>query len=131
MLQMAHFSLRCVISPKTSPGRAVPPFWRRIRFITARGKAVPIWRFCVNPRIEEQAQMLITESTVSPFVPPPWQSRHERGLWAPIYVRGVPGRVTLAAIAWRQGGLIYYSVSADLPLTTAQLVAIADSTTGG
>ena len=66
MLQMAHFSLRCVISPKTSPGRAVPPFWRRIRFITARGKAVPIWRFCVNPRIEEQAQMLITESTVSP-----------------------------------------------------------------
>ena len=75
--------------------------------------------------------MLITESTVSPVcTTSPWQSRHERGLWAPIYVRGVPGQVTLAAIAWRQGGLIY-PVSADLPLTTAQLMAIADSTTGG
>jgi hypothetical protein len=31
---------------------------------------------------------------------------------------------------WRQDGLIY-SVSADPALTTAQLIAIADNTTGG
>jgi hypothetical protein len=29
-----------------------PPIWRRIRFITARGKAIPIWQVCVNPRIK-------------------------------------------------------------------------------
>jgi hypothetical protein len=27
--------------------------WRRIRFITARGKVIPIWQVRVNPRIKE------------------------------------------------------------------------------
>jgi len=48
----------------------------------------------------------------------------------PVYVRGVPGHVARRVIAWRQGGLIN-SAGADLPLTTAQLMAIADSATGG
>jgi hypothetical protein len=40
------------LSDKERPRRmrAGPPFWRWIRFITARGIAIPIWRFCGNPR---------------------------------------------------------------------------------
>ena len=73
--------------------------------------------------------MLIIDSADSPFVPRPGQSPQERGQWTPIRVRGVPGWAAPAAIAWRQDGLIY-SVSADPPPTTAQLLAIADSATG-
>ena len=46
------------LPPLAELAHAYPPFWRGIRVIAARGKGVPIWRFCVNPRIEERAQML-------------------------------------------------------------------------
>ena len=74
--------------------------------------------------------MLITESTVSPFVRRLAGSPGMSVVYGPDLRSRVPGQVAREAIAWRQGGLIC-SVSADLPLTTAQLMAIADSATGG
>jgi hypothetical protein len=80
-------------------------------------------------------ELVITESPDGPFVPQPWQSPPEpwqppgqQGRWTLIRVRGVQGWAASAVIAWRQRGLVY-SVSAEPPppLTTAQLIAIADS----
>jgi hypothetical protein len=81
-------------------------------------------------------ELLVTEYPDSPLVPPPWPPPAKRGQWTPIRVRGVLGWASEWVIAWRQRGLIY-SISAGPPteaggppLTTAQLIAIADSATG-
>lgn len=93
---------------------------------------VQLWYY---PQPGKAGQLVITESPDSPFVPRPWQSPPEpwqspgkQGQWTRIRVRGVPGWAAPSVISWRQSGLIY-SISADppLPLTTAQLIAIADS----
>ena len=73
--------------------------------------------------------MLIIESTVSPFVRRLCR-RHTSVVYGPRSTFEALRTGCWAAIAWRQGELIY-SVSADLPLTTAQLMAVADSTTSG
>jgi hypothetical protein len=75
--------------------------------------------------------MLITESTVSPFVPRLPGSPGTGVVYGPRSTFEGPRDRWLGQLcAWRQGGLIY-SAGADLPLTTAQLMAIADSATGG
>jgi len=85
----------------------------------------------VNPRIEEQAQWLITESTVSPFVRRlPGSPGMSVVYGLPIYVRGSQDMSLGKLLPGVKGGLIY-SVGADLPLTTAQLMAIAESVIGG
>jgi hypothetical protein len=73
--------------------------------------------------------MLITQSTYSSFVPRPFGSPRRSVIYGPRAFEG-PRIGRSAAVAWRQDGLIY-SVSADPALTTAQLIAIADNTTGG
>ncbi len=74
--------------------------------------------------------MLITQSTYSSFVPRPFGSPRRSVIYGPARSR-VPGEVAPAAVAWREDGGLFYSVSADPALTTAQLIAIADNTTGG
>ena len=70
----------------------------------------------------------IDETVDSPFLVPPWQSPAGGEPWTRIEIRGVPGWASPSAIAWRQHGIIYrISASTPLPLTTAQLTAIADS----
>ena len=49
-----------------------------------------------------------------------------RGGWKPIRVRGQPGQAAAGVITWREEGLTNF-MSASEGLTTAQLIAIADS----
>ncbi len=74
--------------------------------------------------------MLITESIDSRFVRRPPGSPRRSVVYAPPDPRSkCPCRGSSGSIAWRHDGLIC-SVSADPPLTTAQLIAIANSTAG-
>jgi hypothetical protein len=49
--------------------------------------------------------------------------------WTPIRVRGLPGRAVRGVITWREQGLTD-AILGSLDMTTAQLVAIADSAPG-
>jgi hypothetical protein len=129
-----QFNARLLLRP-----RILPPRYRlRQAFPQLTGPEghaivrVQLWYY---PRNERAGDLVITESPDSPFVPRPWQSPPEpwqspakHSQWTRIRVRRVPGWAAPSVIAWRQSGLIY-SISAGPPLTTAQLIAIADSAT--
>lgn len=94
-----------------------------------QGHAIARVQLWYSPPTERADWVVITESPESPLVLLPWQSPPQHGNWTRIRLRGVPGWAAPSVIAWRQRGLIY-SISTYTPLTTAQLIAIADSASG-
>jgi hypothetical protein len=129
-----QFSARLLLLP-----RVLPPGYRLqevVPLVTGpEGHPVVTISLYYYRQIGGAGELDITESSDGPFVPRPWQSPPEpwqppgkQGQWTRIRVRGVPGWAAESLIAWRQRGL-QYLISAEPPLslTTAQLIAIADS----
>jgi hypothetical protein len=111
----------------------LPPGYRLRQVIPQltgpEGHAIARVQLWYSPPTERADWLVITESPESPLVLPPWQSPPQHGRWAGIRLRGVQGWAAPSVVAWRQRGLMY-SISADTPLSTAQLIAIADSAIG-
>jgi hypothetical protein len=126
--RVPQFDARLLLRPGILPPgyrlrQAIP------RLTGPEGHAIAQVQLWYSPPAERADWLVITESPESPLVLPPWQSQPQHGRWTRTRLRRVQGWAAPGVIAWRQRGLIY-SISADTPLTTAQLIAIADSATG-
>jgi hypothetical protein len=142
--RLAQFSARLLLRPAVlPPGYRLWQVWPRW-YVPSDGHGVMDVRLIYSRQTRvnqgDYGHLQIAEYPDTPFIPGPWHPgvfpSDPPGTWTPIRVRGVPGWAARGSIAWRQHGFLYMvSIDSGAPplpplLSTAQLIAIADSAPG-